>query len=212
MAQTFRRHFLPTGQSVVVWVERHGMPMFQLEGTDATITGIDVLELARIARDEFEKQTIGETGGSQIGLAPEGEAKSSGIRGSSEGGPPVLTKGGGSQVEGSSPPDASGPRSRAVASGGPTLTKGGDSGHSECLHGVPMSEPCEECENTAPGHRAAFPHPPAPLVERLADELSWWLNWGRGSEEDIRPPRSFRAAVRAAMKLIGEVDPRRVGK
>lgn len=52
--------------------------------------------------------------------------------------------------------------------------------------------------------------PPRPLVDRLADELAWWLNWSL--EAESVPRRSFDSARAAGIALIREVDPRRVGE
>jgi hypothetical protein len=48
------------------------------------------------------------------------------------------------------------------------------------------------------------------LSNRLADELAWWINWAKDAESV--PRRSFEEARRTGMALIGELDPRRVGR
>ncbi len=50
------------------------------------------------------------------------------------------------------------------------------------------------------------------LLDRLADELSWWINWGARGESEAVPPRSFTSARRAGTAILGEVDPRRIGR
>ena len=86
--------------------------------------------------------------------------------------------------------------------------------------GTPVDEAVRNWERdmltTAAGQRAKrtgasrSASDPKPLIERLADEVAWWMNWANDAESV--PRRSFEKARRDGTALLRELDPRRVGE
>jgi hypothetical protein len=84
----------------------------------------------------------------------------------------------------------------------PTVNKGG---------GIGFHDPRCACLVSTGDNPSCPAHPDRKsLLDRVADELAWWINWA--TDAHSVPPRSFETARREGTRLIGEVDPRRVGK